>query len=167
MEVELLHHRVDAVMDRLPGELLTVPARRLVAEPERQPDILGRGEGGEQIEELEDDPDVVAPEGRALLVGEAVNVDPLDRDRALIGRLEASQHVQQGALAASARPHDRDELACRDGERDAANRLTRRAADSVDLAKTGGDDDVAIEVGRSRFDGAELSQGGGPFEVRS
>ena len=167
VEVELLHERVDALSDDLPRELLAMTARCLIAEPERQRDVLGCGEGRKQVEELEDDADVVAAEGRTLLIGEGVDIDPLDRDRALIGWFQAAEHVQQRALAAAARAHDRDELACRDGERDAADRLPRRPADPVDLAKTGGDDDAAIEVARGRFDGAELSQGGGPFAVRS
>ena len=85
--------------------------RRLVAQAQRQRDVLGRGQRGEEVEELEDDADVVAAERRALLVGERVHVDALDLDRSLVGRLEAAEHVQERALAAAARPHDGDEVA--------------------------------------------------------
>jgi len=54
-------------------------ARRLIAEPERQRDVLGCREGWKQVEELEDDADVVTAEGRTLLVLEGVDIDPLDR----------------------------------------------------------------------------------------
>ena len=62
MEVELIHQRVDAVADHLPGELLPVASRRLVAQPKRQCDVLGRGQSRKEVEKLEDKADVVAPE---------------------------------------------------------------------------------------------------------
>src|ERR1700692_1955585 len=106
MEIELTHDRVDPISDHLTGELLLVPAGRLVAEAERQRNVLRRCEGGEEVEELEDDADVGAAERRALLVSEAVDVDALDRDRPLVGRLQPAEHVEERALAAPARAHD-------------------------------------------------------------
>src|SRR6202035_3995879 len=164
MEIELIHDRVDPISNYLTRQLLLVPAGRLVAEAERQRDVLGRREGGEEVEELEDHADVVASERRPILILECVHVDALDRDRPLIGRLEPAEHVEERALAAPARAHDRDEIARPDGQRNAANRLTRRPAHPVDLMETRGDDDAAIEVARRRFDGAELSQGAGPLK---
>jgi len=70
----LLHDCVDAVMDRLPGELLTV---RLGASLRSgaEPDILGGGEVGSRLKNWKTT-DVVAAEGRALLIGEAVDMIP-------------------------------------------------------------------------------------------
>ena len=58
----------------LPGEL------------ERQHDVLLRREHREQVEELEDEADVVAPQLRELGVVEAGDVDAGDRDLTLVGR---------------------------------------------------------------------------------
>ena len=112
VEVELLHERVHPVADHLPRELPAVPARRLVAQAQRQRDVLGGGQRGEEVEELEDHADVVAPECRSLLVLEGVDVDALDRDRPAVGWLEAAEHVEQRALPAAARTHDGHEVAC-------------------------------------------------------
>ena len=63
MEVELVHQHPDAVGDGLAADpSLAVTARALVAQPQRQGDVLGGGEVGEEVEELEDEADAVAPE---------------------------------------------------------------------------------------------------------
>src|SRR5207302_2185578 len=104
----------------------------------RQSDVLGRGEAGDQVEELEDETDVVAPVGGERTVVERVDVAAVDGHRARVGRLQAAQDVEQGALAAAARAHDGDELSGDDVERDAGEHLARGAADVVALAQPGG-----------------------------
>ena len=140
---------------------------RVIAETERQRHVLRRRQRREQVEELEDHPDMVASERGSFLVAEGVHVDALDLDLPLIGRLEAAEDVQQGALAAAARAHDRDELARVHGERDTSDGLAGWPADPVDLVESRGDDDAVRGVARGRFDGAELSQGHGPRLLES
>ena len=75
------------------------------------------------IEELEDEPDVLAPL-RQLRVAEVVIVLSGDDDLALGGLVEAREDVHQGRLAGPTAHHGR-ELAARDVERDAAERFTQ------------------------------------------
>ena len=165
VQIELVHERAHPITDHLPRQLLTVSGRRLVAQAQGQPHVLSGGEHGEEVEELEDHADVVTTERGARLVIERVHIDPLDGDRPLVWWLQASEHVQQSALSAAARSHDRDEVPGFDGQRHTANRLTRRSAHPEDLVEIGGHDDAAVEGCCGRFGSAELSQGAGPFRV--
>src|SRR6185295_10877755 len=67
VEADLADHLVD------PG-LVELPSREL----ERKHDVLLRGEHGQQVEELEDEADVLAPELREVVVSERGDVGALD-----------------------------------------------------------------------------------------
>ena len=88
--------------------------RRLALQPghhggERH--VLQDGHALEQVEELEDDPDVLAAHPGQLVLGLAGDLLVGEHDRALVGLVEAGDEVEQGRLAAARRAHDRDELA--------------------------------------------------------
>ncbi len=68
----------------------------------------------------------LAPHARELVLVAAGDRLAGDRDLALVGDVESRDEVQQRRLAAARRPHDRDELARRDVEVDAAQRAHRR-----------------------------------------
>ncbi len=104
-------------------------------------DVVGDGEVGDQVEELEDDADAAAPENRPA--GLAVLVDPLTAQPQLpaVGPLEAADQVQQRGLAGSRRPGDRDELARVDGQVHPAHGVDRRAFAVVRLGQALGTDD--------------------------
>jgi hypothetical protein len=99
-ELEELHH---AVVDLLARPMADLEPERHVA-VDRQ--VL---EGGVV---LEDEADV------AVLRREVGGVDALDRDRALVGVLEAGDDAQQRRLAAAARAEQRGEPTRRDVHRD-------------------------------------------------
>src|SRR5438105_2103780 len=116
-KVELIHQRADAVLDVAPGQARSgEPKWPVVAQAQRQRDVLSSRESRQKIERLEDKADVIAAERRPHRVVEAVQIDPADADGAGVRRFEATEDVEQRALAASARSHDRDELAAPDGE---------------------------------------------------
>lgn len=80
----------------------------------RQGDVLLNTHPFQEVEELEDDTDVTAAHDRQLILGEAVDGFAVDRDRAIGGRLEAGNEVEQRGLPAARRPHHGDELPARD-----------------------------------------------------
>ena len=97
----------------------------------RQGHVLLGGQRGEQVEELEDEPDVVAAELGELLVVESLVVEAANRDRARGGRLERADDMEQRALAGSGRAHDRDHLALFDRQVDAVQSAHLGAALAV------------------------------------
>ena len=77
----------------------------------RQGHVLEHGHALEQVEELEDDPDVRAAHAGQLVLGLAGDLLVGEHDRALVGLVEAGDEVEQRRLAAARRSHDGDELA--------------------------------------------------------
>jgi hypothetical protein len=94
--------------------------RLLTGDRERQEDVLLRGQHGKQVEELEDEADVLAPDTRDLVVRELAEPGSCDRDEAARRPVERGQDVHQRRLARARGAHDRRELAGLDLERDAA-----------------------------------------------
>src|SRR5690606_29384193 len=114
----------------------------------RLDDVLERGEVREQVEALEDEPDLGAlPEDLALLElaqGAALAAVPdelaVDGDEALVDLLQVVDRAQERRLARAGRAeHDRHGPGP-DGERHAAQHLERAEAlvDAVDLDEPGG-----------------------------
>ena len=101
------------------------PTRR-ASEHRRDRHVLCSGHRVEQVEELEDDADRrPAMDGPGVAVQRA-HLRPGDDDGALVGDVEAGDDRQQRRLAAPRRTGDGDELACRDGQVDAAQGAHRR-----------------------------------------
>src|SRR5262249_25326948 len=102
-------------------------------EQERQGDVLLGGEGGKQVEELEDEADLPPPEDCDLVVAHPRDRRAADDDLALGGLIEPSQEMQQRALAGAARPHHGDPRAAGAVRVHAAHRAARRVAVPEDL----------------------------------
>src|SRR6202051_1015159 len=111
-----------------------MPSRALVAQPQGKSDVLSRGQVGEEVEELEHEPDAVAAERRESRVVEAVQGPAGDGHAPAVRRLQATEDVQQCALATAARTHQGHELATLDLQRHTAQHLARWPADAVGLA---------------------------------
>ncbi len=80
----------------------------------------------EEVEELEHDPDVVAPDDCPRVLVEVRDRLPRDGHGPFVGAVEARDHVEQRRLAAPRGTHDRDELPGRDVEARAPQRAHRR-----------------------------------------
>ncbi len=83
-------------------------------------DVVGDGEVGDQVEELEDDADVVPAQLRPAGLAVGVDLAAVDPEGAAVGAVEAAEEVQEGGLAGSGGAGDRDELAACDRQVDAA-----------------------------------------------
>jgi hypothetical protein len=103
------------------------PAGRGAGERGRQLDVLDRGELVDQVEGLEDEADGPAPQHGPGGLGQAVDPGAVEHDLAGVRALQAAEQVQQGRLAAAARPHDRHGLAGLDGQVDAVHGPDRGA----------------------------------------
>jgi hypothetical protein len=125
------------------GDDLVQPGRVGLAagELERQRDVLGRREHREQVEELEDEPDVVAAQLRQRRVVEIADVDAGDRHLARSGLVEAGEDVHERRLARARRAHDGRQATGGDVDRDAAQRIDGRVPLAVAADDAGGGDD--------------------------
>ena len=86
--------------------------RRHPGEHHRQLDVARRGQPRHQVEELEDEADVVPPDGGELGVGQRLRPrDPRRRSARWSGRSRQPSDVEQRRLARSRRTHDRHVLA--------------------------------------------------------
>jgi hypothetical protein len=115
-------------------------ARRHAGLAARRPGVLGREgdvllgrQGRHEVERLEHEAHRAGPDARPLGVGQAGRVSPVHpklgrRPVVAIRRVEQAQDVHQGALAGPGRAHDRDHLAGRDADVDAAQGLDARLA---------------------------------------
>src|SRR5262249_39200317 len=77
---------------------------------------------GEEVEELEDEADLPAPEDRDLVVAHPRDRGAADDDLPLGGLVEAAQQMEQRALARAAGTDHGHELSGRDVERHPAQR---------------------------------------------
>ena len=75
-----------------------------------QQHVVFHGEVVQQVEELEDDPDVPGPEPGQPALAEVVDPPPGHGDRALGGPVEPGDEVEQGGLPAARGAHDRRHL---------------------------------------------------------
>ncbi len=130
---------------RLPEQLVEPRLVRLLArDREREEDVLLRGEHRQEVEELEDEADVLAPELRQVVVAERRDLGSGDRHGAARRLVEPGEGVHERRLARAGRAHDGDELARLDVERDAAQRVDGGRALAVAAREVARfDDDVA------------------------
>jgi hypothetical protein len=87
VEAERAGHLVD------PGTVR--PAAR---DPQRQLHVVPRGQGGQQVERLEHQPDGVAAQPGPALVAQGGQVGAADEDLPGVDRVDAGEAVQQGGL---------------------------------------------------------------------
>ncbi len=92
---------------------------------ERDRDVLARRHRRQQVKALEHDPDMTPPQPRQPAFVEAAQVLPGHDDPPGARPLDAGDDHHQARLARSRRADQRDRLAGRDGERDAAQDLDR------------------------------------------
>ena len=114
-------------------------------------DILHRGHGGEQIEKLEDDAEVLAPVGRELCFAGVVQRESVDGDLSGTRLVESAEEIEQCAFAATARSGDRAERMRRDLQRDVAQGVHfagRRGINAGDMAQTDHPDDEIFRSAR-------------------
>ena len=77
-------------------------------------DVVARGEGGEEIEFLEDESDFMAAKLGSGGVTERGEVVAIEHDTSTRGAGEATHHMQHGGFTASGGPHDGKEIAGHD-----------------------------------------------------
>ena len=117
----------------------------------RQRDVLARGEGGDEVEGLEHEADVVAPHLGQPGVVEAPDVEVPDEGLPRRRAVEAGHAVHEGRLARPRRAHDRGEATALEGHVDAGQGMDRRLARPVGLAEL---DRVRRRRGRTLCGGA-------------
>jgi hypothetical protein len=83
-------------------------------------DVLERGEGGNELEALEDEAHLRSAKLRPLIFRKAGQVGAVEQDRAARRHVESGEESEQRRLAASRRPDDGDEGAVGHGEGDVA-----------------------------------------------
>ena len=81
-----------------------------------QGDVVANREGGQQVEELEDEADAVAPQAGEGVVVERAEVAPLDREASRRRAVHGPAQMQQRRLTAPRGAHQRHEIAGLQGE---------------------------------------------------
>ena len=108
-------------------------AAGVVGVQQRQFHILQRAGPRQQVELLEHEADLLVANLRQLVAVQLADADPIQP--VLPGRrlVEAPENVHQRRFAGAGRPHDRDEIAALDLERDALQHVHRHLAQAVVL----------------------------------
>ncbi len=107
---------------------LADPSGGITAQEEGHLYVLGDGHRGEEVEELEDDPEPGAPVKGQLPVPGGLQMDAVDDDLSRGGMVETAQKVKQRALAGAARAGDGDEFPPGDFQRELVQGRDRRLA---------------------------------------
>ena len=114
--------------------------RPAFADPVRDEDVLQGGELGQEIVELEDEPDVGVPVGRIGVDVAGREIPAVDDDFARGGALEQADDIEQGRLARARGADDRGERSPLETDVDAVEDLGRHhVAEALDQVP-GGDD---------------------------
>ena len=109
-------------------------SRTVTVQAQRQADVLGDRERGQQVEGLEDEPDPLAPQDRQPPLAQPRELGVAERHGARGGPVQPRCHVQQRALARARRTHDRGERSGREPDADAIEGDDRAVAAAMDLA---------------------------------
>ena len=120
------------ILDASSGSV-RVRGEELVGLPER-------GQGGEQVEPLEDEADVGPPDARPLALGQADQLLATQAHAAAAGVEDAAHDREQRRLAAPRRSHHQQDFAAGDLERDVDEGADRRRSGAVGLADAGDGD---------------------------
>ena len=116
---------------------------RFAAIQQRQFDVLLRGGARQQVESLEHEAEMIAPQQRALVARQAFHVRTVEQVRARGRRVETAENVHRGGFAGTAGAHDGDELALANGQIDPAQSLERGLSVTVGLGD-GGEPDQRV-----------------------
>src|SRR5262249_59368446 len=108
-------------------------------------DVLQPGQVGQQVEELEDEADVIAPEPGQLRLAQAAEVGPTHGYAAGARLVKPGDEVEERGLAAARRSHDGRELAALDRQRHAVQGSGDAAL--VDLGDIGQSDQIFHVLG--------------------
>ena len=98
------------------GDVRPLAAERLAVDEHRQPDVFSRGEGWEQVVELEDEADLAAAQAGELVVAQLGERLVVEVDLAGGRDIQPAKQVEQGGLAGAGWPHDGDEFAALNGK---------------------------------------------------
>jgi hypothetical protein len=140
------------LLDELePPDELARPLDRAVPladEPCRQQDVVEPAQLRQEVEGLEDEADLPAPQLDEFPLAGAVDPRAGDLDRACVGDIESPEQVQERRLAGSGPAEDSDELPSLHVEVDAVEHTNRRAALAIRLDDVAGADDPICHGGR-------------------
>ena len=124
----------------------------LARDREREPDVLLGGQHRQQVEELEDEADVLAPELRQLGVASSVVISfPAIVTVPEVGLSSPARMCISVDLPDPDGAHDRGQLALLDVQRDAAQGVDGRLALAVAPRHLAGDDDRAVLASMGRL----------------
>jgi hypothetical protein len=121
------------------GQLHVRPCGRPAVQPERQRDVLGRGQLRQQVEILEDEADAPPPQYRLPPAGEPGQVGAAQPHRAGRGPLETGRALQQRRLAGPGDAEHRGERARGERQRHPVQRGHGGPPPSVALGHVGQD----------------------------
>ena len=105
------------------GRPLVADRRRDARVDQGQFDVVQRGRPRQQVERLEDEPDLLVPDAREIVVVHPADVLAVQQVLAARRRIETADEVHQRRLARPGGSHDGDELAALDVDRHAAQRV--------------------------------------------
>lgn len=111
--------------------------------------VLGCGEGGNQIEELEYEPDMCASESAQIARSASRNILSGYHDRSAISRFDTTDHVEQRRLTRSAGTEYRYQFSRGDVEINFSQSVHRSRAFAVSLADPAQPDSSARVVGHT------------------
>ena len=107
--------------------------RRHTGVDQGQLHVVKRRRPGQQVEGLKDETDLLVPDERQLVVVHDTDILSVQPIRTAGGRVETADEVHQRRLAGAGGPHDGDELAALDVDRDTLQRVDRFVAHSIGL----------------------------------
>src|SRR4029450_9957409 len=132
--------KADVVHDLLEPLCIGLLAR----DRERKRDVLFRIQHREEVEELEDEPDVSTPELRQIRIAELRDLLSGDRYAPRSRLVQPCEVVHQRRFSGAGRPHDRSEAPALDVDRDAAERIHARLSLPVAPRHVARDNDRAV-----------------------
>ena len=122
------------------GSPLVPGRRRHTGIDQGQLDVVQRGSPRQQVERLEDEPDLLIPDAREVVVVHPADVLAVQQVLAPRRRIETADEVHQRRLARPRGSHDGDELAALDVDRHAAQRMDLLRPHPVGLPEIAGVD---------------------------
>src|SRR5690606_26501770 len=129
-------------------------------------DVLFCGEGGQEVELLEDEADLVAAEFGEGFVAQAGDGGVADGDGAAVGGVESGQAVHERRLARARGAHDGGELAGVELDGDVAERDDLRLTDTIGLPEALGGDGGCLYRGCGGHDALSFDDGVPEDEVK-